>query len=343
MALKDNFRKFFSKKRHIATSVAIIVLLTIIGLNNYLPIGPGNYNQKQINKIHSLSPSDNFSFAVMGDNKNSFKIFSKILKDIDNDHYNFAIDVGDLVFDGEKEKYRIFYNMIKNETTPFLVAVGNHDIREGGAENYFDVFGKFYYSFDYGDSLFIVLDDANEERIDAVQMKWLEEQLQKNYQHKFVFLHVPPFDPRPELNHSLSSKQNAEEFINLMEKYRTDVVFASHIHAYFDEMKNDVNYVITGGAGSELWGTDPDHYFNHYIKVEVNGDKVSKEVIRFPSAGYNWFDRFFYNIWTYINGFWVTHKLLVILILIILILLGDVSVGKFKESLKKNLPPKMKT
>jgi len=46
MTLKDNFRKFFSKKRHIATLVAIIVLLTIIGLNNYLPVGPGNYNQK---------------------------------------------------------------------------------------------------------------------------------------------------------------------------------------------------------------------------------------------------------------------------------------------------------
>jgi len=342
MTLKDNFRKFFSKKRHIATLVAIIVLLTIIGLNNYLPVGPGNYNQKQIDKIYSSSPSDNFSFAIMGDNKNSFKIFSKILKDIDNDHYNFAIDVGDLVFGGEKEKYRTFYNMIKNEKTPFLVAVGNHDIRESGAENYFDIFGKFYYSFNFGNSLFIILDDANEERIDAVQMKWLEEQLQRNYQHKFVFLHVPPFDPRPETDHSLSNRQNAEEFMNLMEKYKPDVIFASHIHAYFDEMRNGINYVITGGAGSELWGTDPDHYFNHYIKVEVDGDKISKEVIRFPSVDYNWFDRFFYNIWTYINGFWVTHKLLVILILIILILLADVSVGKFKELLKKNLPPKTK-
>ncbi|PIW76545.1 MAG: hypothetical protein CO001_00820, partial [Candidatus Portnoybacteria bacterium CG_4_8_14_3_um_filter_40_10] len=89
------------------------------------------------------------------------------------------------------------------------------------------------------------------------------------------------------------------------------------------------------GAGSELWGTDADHYFNHYIKVEVNGDKVSKEVIRFPSADYNWFDRFFYNIWTYINGFWVAHKLLVILILIIFILLVDVLIGRIKNYLKE--------
>lgn len=84
-----------------------------------MPVGPGNYNQKQINKIHSSSPSNNFSFAVMGDNKNSFKIFNRILKDIDKNHYVFSIDIGDLVFDGEKAKYRIFYNMIKNERTPF--------------------------------------------------------------------------------------------------------------------------------------------------------------------------------------------------------------------------------
>ena len=115
MSLKDNFKKYFSKKRHIA-AVVIVILLTIIGLNNYLPIGPGNYNQKQIDKIHSSAPSDHFSFAVMGDNKNSFKIFSKILKDVDNNHYTFAIDVGDLVYDGEKAKYRIFYNMIKKRT-----------------------------------------------------------------------------------------------------------------------------------------------------------------------------------------------------------------------------------
>jgi hypothetical protein len=323
MSLKDNLKRYFSKKRHIAAVVVIVILLTIIGLNDYLPVGPGNYNQKQIDKIHSLAPSDHFSFAVMGDNKNSFKIFSKILKDIDNNHYTFAIDVGDLVYDGEKTKYRIFYNMIKNEQAPFLVAVGNHDIREGGAENYFDIFGKFYYSFDYDNSLFIVLDDANEDRIDAVQMRWLGEQLQRNYQHKFVFLHVPAFDPRPNTNNSLSNKQNAQEFMNLMERYKINIVFASHIHAYFDETKNGINYIITGGAGSELWGIDPDHYFNHYIKIEVNGDKISKEVIRFPSPDYNWFDRFFYNIWTYINGFGVTHKSFVILLLIIFILLID--------------------
>ena len=335
MALKDSFKKIFSKKRrHTLTLLVIVILVIIICLNDYLPVGSGYYNQQQIERIHSLPPSDQFSFAVMGDNKNSFKIFKKILRDVDHNHYVFAIDIGDLVYDGERAKYRIFYNTIKNEKTPFLVALGNHDVTEGGKENYFDIFGRSYYAFDYGNSFFIVLDAANEEEIDAVQMGWLEKQLQKNYQHKFIFMHVPAFDPRPGHHHCLSDKKNAQKFMSLMEEYKPDIVFASHIHAYFDEKRNNVNYIITGGAGAELVGTDPDHYFYHYIKVNVNGNKVSKEVIRFPSPDYNWFDRLTYDLWLYINAFWVLHKFLVTLLLIIFILLIDLAIGKLKEMTK---------
>jgi hypothetical protein len=341
LKIKNNLKKFFSKKRHIAALSAIVILLAVIGLNDYLPIGPGDYNQKQINKIGAIAPSDNFSFAVMGDNKNSFKVFGKILRNVDNNRYVFAIDIGDLVYDSAKEKYRIFYNMIKGEKTPFFVVVGNHDIADGGAGNYFDIFGKLYYSFGYGNSLFIVLDDSNEKRVDAVQMKWLEEQLKENYRHKFIFMHVPPFDPRGNggihATRGLSDKRNATEFMNLMEKYKPDIVFSSHIHAYFDQTINGIEYITTGGAGSELWGINPNHYFHHYIKVDVNGDKVQKEVIKIPSVDYNWLDRLFYDIWTYINSFWVTHKPLVIIILITIILLIDIIAGKFKELAKKTI------
>ena len=44
------------------------------------------------------------------------------------------------------------------------------------------------------------------------------------------------------------------------------------------------------------------------------------------------FDRFFYDIWLYINAFWVAHKFALILILIILILLIDLSIGRIKNS-----------
>jgi hypothetical protein len=322
-----DFRKFFSGKRHVVTFAAIAVLLIVIAVNDYLPIGPGNWNEHEIKRIGQNAPSDKFSFAVLADNKNGYKTFGRILKDIEENNYLFAIDVGDLVYDGEKAKYRIFYNLIDNLKTPFLAAPGNHDIRETGEGNYFDIFGKFYYSFAYDNSLFIILDDANETAIDAVQMQWLEGELQKNYKHKFVFLHVPPFDPRPDSWHALQDRANGEKFMALMEKYKPDTVFTSHIHAYYNVEKNGVDYVVTGGAGGELLTDDPDHSFYHYIKVDVDGDKVDKTVIRFPSPTTNYFGRLAYDAWLYFNAFWVTHKYGTILFLVILILLVDFSAG----------------
>ncbi len=301
------------------TILAVLsAMLITVALDRYLPVGPGEYNRMQIDRIHSLPPSERFSFAVMGDNKNGFAVFRKILKDVDDGHL-FAIDVGDLVYNGEKRRYRAFYKMIKDLETPFLVAVGNHDIRKGGAENFLEIFGSLYYSFDYGDSLFIVLDDANGKRIDHVQMRWLERELQKDYRHRFVFMHVPPFDPRPGHSHSLSDRENAEAFMKLMERYKPDIVFTSHIHAYFEETRKGVVYVITGGAGAEIWETDKEHSFHHYVKVEVDGDEVYREVVRILPFDRGRLGMFIYNVWTYLYAFWVTHRLLILLVLTLLL------------------------
>jgi len=332
--------KIFSKKRHGVALAVIAVLLVLIALNDFLPIGPGNWNEHEIKKIEQVKSSEKFSFAVLADNKNGYKTFKRILKDIEDNNYLFAIDVGDLVYDGEKAKYRIFYRLIRNLKTPFLVAPGNHDIRETGEENYFDIFGKFYYSFAYNNSLFIVLDTANGKAVDEVQERWLEGELQKNYKHKFVFSHYPFFDPRPNYWHALEDRNNGERLMVLMEKYKPDIVFTSHIHAYYEVPQNGVDYIITGGAGGELLTNDPNHSFYHYIKVDIDGDKVSKTVIRFPTPSTNYFKRLAYDVWLYLNTFWVTHKYGTILIMVILILLIDILISRLSEGFRNLIKKK---
>lgn len=335
------------KNRHKIVLGIIAFLIVWIIVWNILPVGSGNWNEKQIQKINSVQNQDNFCFAVMGDNKNGFSTFHRIIKDINNKKPLFSIDIGDLVFDGEKEKYRIFYNEIKKSEIPLLVAIGNHDIGDSGRANYFDIFGDFYYSFSYGNSLFIVLDDANEEYIDQQQMEFLENELKKDYEHKFVFLHVPPFDPReyvlaiPKIvnkdikpEHSLSNKENAKQFMDLMNKYIT-TVFTSHIHGYFKEIKDNISYIITGGAGGEMLSSDPDHYFYHYVNVCVNNDAIDYEVIKFPSPDNNMIDRFGYTIWLYIWYFIVTHRTVIILSILILVLILDLTYEQIKKLIKK--------
>jgi len=286
-------------------------------------------------------------FAVMGDNKNGFGTFHNIIKDISSKKPQFAIVIGDLVFDGEKEKYRIFYNEIKNSKVPFLTAIGNHEIREGGRANYFNIFGNFYYSFSYNNSLFIILDDANEEYIDEQQMNFLESELKKDFKHKFVFMHVPPFDPRdyavdiPKIvhkdikpEHCLSNKENAKQFMDLVSRYNVTSVFSSHIHGYFKEIRNGVPYIITGGAGASMWLSDPEHYFYHYIDVCVDNNKVNYDIIKFPSPDANIIDRFGYAVWLYIWYFIVTHRTAIILSIVILLLILDITYGQIKKLIR---------
>jgi hypothetical protein len=331
------------KSRHKILWGVIIFLIAWIVIWSILPVGSGNWNEKQMQKISSFPLSYNFCFAVMGDTKNGLGTFHRIIKDINGEKLLFAIDVGDLVSDGEKEKYRIFYNGIKKSEVPFLVAIGNHDIREGGRANYFDIFGHFYYAFSYGNSLFIVLDDANEEYIDKQQMEFLENELKGDFRHKFVFLHVPPFDPRsyvldvPKIihkdikpEHCLADKENAKQFMDLASKYSVTAVFASHIHGYFKEIRDGVTYIITGGAGADLWLSNPEHYFYHYVNVCVNGIDVDYKVVKFPSPDANLADRFGYAIWLYIWYFIVTNRVAIVLSIIIMALLLDMFYGQIR-------------
>lgn len=69
---------------------------------------------------------------------------------------------------------------------------------ENGRANYYRMFGRYYYSFLISSAYFIILDDVNEKGLDPWQMDWLEDELKKgfDYKYRFVFMHVPLYDPR---------------------------------------------------------------------------------------------------------------------------------------------------
>ena len=52
-------------------------------------------------------------------------------------------------------------NQIQALNKPLLTAIGNHELMDEGRGNYYDMFGRFYYSFTVGENYFIVLDDAD--------------------------------------------------------------------------------------------------------------------------------------------------------------------------------------
>ena len=221
-------------RRHplsVGITTSLIFLSAGIQISHFsLSIPPsGEWIAENINAIN-VTPEKGYTFAVFGDNQNSHVTFSKILEDISHDpSIGFAMGLGDLVFNGETEKYQDFLSQIrKGMKIPLLTAVGNHELYGNGRGLYYELFGPYYYSFSLGKDYFIVLDTGNKQRLDLWQRQWLEKELKnaENASHRFIFMHTPLYDPRQGHHHCLW-KQEADSLLELFKKKQRVPYFCS--------------------------------------------------------------------------------------------------------------------
>lgn len=240
-------------------------------------IAPG---ENKTLKLQAIPPDmDSFTFAVMGDSRGGSRIFKTILKKLNKTKPLFAVNCGDLVENGRRGEYRQFIKQIRSFSYPLFFTLGNHDVLSWGRMVYQEYFGPTYYSFDFQQAHFIFLDNALG-RIDDYQFRWLEQDLQQNDKtYTFMFMHVPPFDPRPDSYHAMNSQPNARYLMDLAAKYKVDRVFCSHIHEYRREERDGIIYIITGGAGAKL--RSPEAYY-HYVLITVGEEGITEEVIKIP-------------------------------------------------------------
>ena len=327
--------------RYVIIGVTIILLITV-GVKAYTwgnETEVSGWNYKQVERIDK--EQENFTFLVFGDNKNSERIFNDLIEKMNRENASFAIDTGDLVMQGDKLYYESLLKQLEKSNKPILTVVGNHDIYGEGRAYYYDIFGPFYYSFLVGEAYFIILDNANEHYVDPWQMEWLEGQLKasQNYTYRFVFMHVPLYDPRVPMDeqpgHSMKNLTNARELNALFDEYNVSMVFCGHIHGFFSGTWGKTPFVITGGAGAEMiGGTDKEHYFYHYIRVHVSPKGVHYEVVPLnveESFAY----RILYSIGFHLYVFLDVNALNIV-ILVSTVYLGYFLVFVHKEWLKWN-------
>jgi hypothetical protein len=267
----------------IFASLCIILFISLKSWDAYAPLPIHDWNKIGISTIKAADP-ENFTFAVFGDNKGNRTIFEPLLHHVNkNTEIVFAIDVGDLVSDGKRGHYRRFLHQVReNLAIPLITAVGNHDLNNGSSNSYQEIFGPTYYAFQVGQSDFIVLDATAESGFDQAERQWLENELRRSQISKvrFIFMHVPPFDPRGNGFNKCLREKDRSDLLDLFRRYKVTHLFASHIHGFFSGVWEGVPYTITGGAGGGLQGSDPRHFFHHYIKVHVNNGKVEATVRR---------------------------------------------------------------
>lgn len=268
---------------------ASLSFLVFLSLVVFLPLfsfaADGNFNQEQLARIDKTKTE--FSFVVLGDTRDSYGRFDKVVESLNSKELLFIVINGDFVSHGEEEEFVYFLGLIKKVKSPLLTVIGSHEIERYAKYNYRKFFGSTYYSFSVGKSYFIILDDSDDYCIDMEQFLWLERELKKakEYKQRFVIMHVPLYDPRAGayeqvIGHSLLNLDCAKELNDLFDFNLVSQLFCSHIHGYFRGAWRRTPYIITGGGGTALHGFGSEHFFYHYIKVNVSKDKVDYEVVR---------------------------------------------------------------
>ena len=236
------------------------------------------------------------------------------------------ISMGDLVDNGEHAyQWRTWLNSIKplSANVPLATTLGNHEMytldwkmREPYAYlNYFavppngnEIFNRRYYSYDFGDVHYIVLDtmlyesnhednhDTHHPDLYDVQVQWLHQDLTTNTKKwTVVLMHRDPFQyafDRPGANRAIGFDDEGVLFMPIFDEFNVDLVLSAHLHSYrnrghvrnFDRDSSGPLYILTGIAGDARrpkWKEHPldvyvapDRDKNNYMTMTVTPNKL---------------------------------------------------------------------
>jgi acid phosphatase type 7 len=227
-----------------------------------------------------------FRFAVCSDSQAHPDEYAKIVRGLLATHPRFVLHAGDMTQKGREAARwtREFFGPAASllATTPVYPALGNH---EGGSSLYYRYFtlplgggreNEEWYSFDYGDAHFVVLDTNVDFSPGSAQYAWLEKDLKATRaQWLFVVHHQPVFSSGM---HGGSEKEQ-RYLVPLYQTYHVDAVFSGHDHQYERSDNRGVVYFVTGGGGGPLYpvnvSLNPFQRFaestHHFCTVDIRG------------------------------------------------------------------------
>lgn len=297
-----NVREFTSEKETKSHFVKISNLKPSITYDYQVICGDGQVrtpaNDKSFQIKTACRTGEAFSFVVYGDTRPGDNLthwhHQEIMKQVVQQEPSFALVLGDMIDDGANEKLWKGFFAIESDLLRRSVIypiLGDNDFAAGKGLylNYFPFLAQGYYKFQWGGVQFFGLNawgtdgtqKAEEFRPDSPQIKWLQTQLAKdevqNSLFRVVFLHDPIFICRGK-----SSELLRRTLVPIFKKYNVDVVFASW-HLYERSINDDINYIITGGAGAELiWMSKNKNFPSlaeakeyHFCRVDINSNAMT--------------------------------------------------------------------
>jgi len=291
--------RFFSKHK---TLKIIAIIFIVVNVYSFLPViklyltGAPSAFKKNHDVARELAGNKEpyFSFIVMSDTSSGcFFMESATLKLIsgmnreDRFHkcpIDFVINIGDVTFRGRESHYRNYAKIRAMIKYPVITAIGNHDDDIDDGEKGKAIFEKYCgekeFSFIDRNVYFIVLDNKNGEFRED-QFEWFSGELEKarGYDHTFIFMHKPPFNPYQQSWYRVETNPWSHRFMKMCEEYKVDIVFSGHEYINRITEFGGVTYIVSGGGGALLHEAPSwDNAFLHYIVVKVNNDYIDYEV-----------------------------------------------------------------
>lgn len=223
----------------------------------------------------AVNDSTAYMFALVGDSQKNSKTpwaWEKIADLVWQERPNFVVHVGDIVDNGSNltDWTDHFFpgGHVLMSKSPMYTALGNH---ENDSDYYYQYFHnpepEYYYTFNYGNAQFFIVDTNRDVTEGSEQFTWLEWELAKSdATWKIVLHHHPPFSSE-ENDHGDSWKEastmgtHARNLVPLYEEYGVDFNLFGHTHVYertwplknnMVNQKDGVIYINSGGAGGGL-------------------------------------------------------------------------------------------
>jgi 3',5'-cyclic AMP phosphodiesterase CpdA len=244
---------------------------------------------------------EHLRFVLIGNTypESPFKTLSErireVFREINKDNPVFVIHLGDIVYGGKEwmgvkredicSQYNQFFKYA-SRLNPILYTVkGEMDLYNDSSELYRLYSGREdYYSFNYGNLHFIVLDTTDDKpgKMSSEQLMWLENDLRfYRDSYIFVFTHHPIVVSKR--NHSDEERgffQEPDRLHRILNKYPIQAIFSGHWPSYSLEKRDNIIYYITGCGGFNK----PDRFkkYNNYYIVDYFSGGIRITTQRIP-------------------------------------------------------------
>lgn len=264
-----------------------------------------------------FAPGEAFQFVVVSDLQGGYRqgVFERAVQAIQALQPSFVICIGDLI-EGKDSKmagparqamltdevllkqWARFRSMLEPLGSRFYFTPGNHDYNyPSKAAVYKQQVGSPYYSFNYGECHFLVINtnDGPDAKagISAEQLDFLKDDLRENgdVEHTFIFCHHPFFLKLPDESELPAAKLpgairelrvHAPQWqeIERMLGNRPRTVFAGHLHRYIYAPRKRLGdyYVLATTGGGMKEGAK--NQFDHIVLVTVRRGVPSVALVK---------------------------------------------------------------